>query len=62
MAGNAQQDWEKDFGLDSRKQPYFLSSVDQLGDASEKVPHPHTLRRTAARSYEISAVAATASS
>ncbi len=45
MIANAQQDWKKDFGLDSRKPPHFFSSVDQLDDAPGKVPHPHTLRR-----------------
>lgn len=33
MAGDAQEDREKDFGLDNRKPPYFFSSGEQLAEA-----------------------------
>ena len=40
-----QTDWKKDFGLEDRKPPYFFSSVDQLDNATVKMPHPHIIRR-----------------
>jgi len=40
-----QKDWKKDFGLDDRKPPHFLSSVDQLDGVAGKVAHANTLRR-----------------
>jgi hypothetical protein len=47
MSTAAQQDWQKDFGLDNRKPPDFFSSVDELDKAAGKgkAPQPHALRR-----------------
>ena len=45
MTATAKKDWKKDFGLDSRKPPYFFSSVDQLEDVAGKIPQIHALRR-----------------
>src|SRR5262249_56012481 len=45
MSATAQQNWKKDFGLEDRKPPHFFSSVDQLDDATGKVPQAHALRR-----------------
>ncbi len=45
MMATAQQDWKKDFGLEGRKPPYFISSADQLDNVASEVPQPHALRR-----------------
>lgn len=37
--------WIRDFGLDDHQPPRFFSSVDQLDDATGKVPQPQSLRR-----------------
>ena len=45
MITAAPKDWKKDFGLDGREPPHFVSSVGQLDDAAGTVPQPHALRR-----------------
>lgn len=44
MAATGSTDWKKEFGLDDREPPYFISSIEQLDDAGA-VPQPHALRR-----------------
>jgi hypothetical protein len=45
MTTAAPRDWIEEFGLSGRMPPEFFSSVDQLDDASGKVPQPLALRR-----------------
>jgi hypothetical protein len=45
MTATPPKDWKKEFGLEGRKPPHFLSSVNQLDDAAGRVPQPHALRR-----------------
>ena len=38
------KDWKKEFGLENRGPPYFISDVKQLDDSTLRVPYPQILR------------------